>query len=189
MRRLVSSLALSLIVVVSLSLFAPAAVKLRPGPHKFRPVYASNEARIPVRIREQLRQPQQAAQRDGTRWSLEADSLVRGSLPRVRLSFGDGLPVGGLRAIAIATDGAVWAGGREGLVRYQNRPQAWDRWQYFGGRRYLPSDEVTALAAGAAGSIWVQTSAGVSHIEFRRFTLADKAAYFERRIIERHKRH
>src|SRR2546423_7212291 len=189
MRRLTSSLAFSLVAVISLPLFAPAAVKLRPTPQKFRTFYATDEARIPVRIREQLRQPQQAAQRGGARWGLEADALVRESLPRVRLSFGDGLPVGRLRAIAIANDGAVWAGGREGLVRYQNRPQAWDRWQFFGGRRYLPSDEVTALAAGAAGSIWVQTSAGVSHIEFRRFTLADKAAYFERRVIERHKRH
>src|SRR2546423_5136897 len=189
MRRLTSSLAFSLVAVISLPLFAPAAVKLRPTPQKFRTFYATDEARIPVRIREQLRQPQQTAQRGGARWGLEAEALVRESLPRVRLSFGDGLPVGHLRAIAIATDGAVWAGGHEGLVRYQSRPQAWDRWQYFGGRRYLPSDEVTALAAGEAGSIWVQTSAGVSHIEFRRFTLADKAAYFERRIIERHKRH
>src|SRR2546423_7335659 len=110
MRRLVSSLALSLVVVVSLSLFAPAAVKLRPAPQKFRTFYASDEARIPVRIREQLRLPQQAAQRGGTRWSLEADALVRESLTRLRLSFGDGLPVGHLRAIAIATDRAVWAG-------------------------------------------------------------------------------
>jgi hypothetical protein len=53
----------------------------------------------------------------------------------------------------------------------------------------LPSDEVTSLAAGDAGSLWVQTTAGVSHIEFRRLTLAEKADYFERRIAVRHKRH
>jgi hypothetical protein len=91
--------------------------------------------------------------------------------------------------MAITTDGAVWAGGGEGLVRYQNSSHAWDRWQYFGGKRYLPSDEVISLAAGEAGSIWVKTSAGISHIEFRPLTLADKAAQFERRIAERHKRH
>jgi hypothetical protein len=83
----------------------------------------------------------------------------------------------------------VWAGGAQGLVRYVNTSHPWDRWQFFGGKRYLPSDEVTSLVAGDAGSIWVQTSAGISHIEFRRLTLEDKAAYFERRIAERHKRH
>ena len=103
-----------------------------------------------------------------------------------RLSFKSGLPVGGLRAVAIATDGAVWAGGNEGLVRFQARPHPWDRWQYFAGRRYLPSDDVLALAAGEGGSIWVRTSAGVSHIEFRRMTLAEKAVLFEERIERRH---
>jgi len=97
--------------------------------------------------------------------------------------------VGGLRAIAITTDGAAWAGGDEGLVRYVETSQVGDKWQYFGGKRYLPSDLVSSLAAGDAGSIWVKTSAGVSHIEFRRLTLADKAAYFEERIAERHRRH
>ncbi|MFY9573478.1 MAG: hypothetical protein WAV20_18940, partial [Blastocatellia bacterium] len=129
------------------------------------------------------------ARRGSARWTIEEDALIRNSVPRVRLSFDDGLPVGGLRVIAITTDGAVWAGGDKGLVRYEDSPNAWDRWQYFGGQRYLPSDDVTSLAAGEAGSIWVQTPAGVSHIQFRRFTLADKAAYFERRIAERHKRH
>src|SRR5581483_1146558 len=185
MRRLISSLALTAIL---LPLIAPAAVWLHPTPQKFRTFYASDDARIPAHIREQLRAPQRSAQR-GTRWRIEADALIRESLPALRLSFAQGLPIGRLRAMAIATDGAVWAGGDEGLVRYQNRPDAWDRWQYFAGRRYLPADEVTAIAAGAAGSVWVHTSAGVSHIEFRPLTLADKAASFERRVLERHKRH
>ncbi len=109
------------------------------------------------------------------RISAAAAPLIRSRLAR-RSSAGDG-------------NRDRWGGGDEGLVRYQDRPDAWDRWQYFAGRRYLPSDEVTAIAAGTAGSIWVQTSAGVSHIEFRPLTLADKAAAFERRILERHKRH
>jgi hypothetical protein len=96
----------------------------------------------------------------------------------------------------------VWAGGDQGLVRYAARSLAsggsyvlrtslrdWDTWQYFGGKRYLPSDDVISLAAGETGSIWVRTSSGISHIEFRTLTLADKAEYFERRIAERHKRH
>jgi len=201
MRRLV----FGLIVMMAAQVAAPATVKLRATPQKFRAFYSISDARIPISIRNQLAKPARTARRAGARWTIETDALIRtsflaqgsfsgaqgggDSVPRARLSFDDGLPVGGLRAIAITTDGAVWAGGDEGLVRYADSSHAWDRWQYFGGKRYLPSDEVTSLAPGEAGSVWVETSAGISHIEFRRLTLADKAAYFERRIAERHKRH
>ena len=184
---------------------APSGVKLRATPQKFREFCALDDPRIPISIRNQLAKPARTARRGSAHWTLETDALVGTaietsraqragssaphSVPRARLSFDDGLPVGGLRALAITTDGAVWAGGDQGLVRYVDSPHAWDRWQYFGGKRYLPSDEVTSLAAGEAGSIWVQTSAGISHIEFRRLTLAEKAAHFERRLAERHKRH
>jgi hypothetical protein len=192
-------------------MFAQAAalptVKLRATPQKFRTFYSISDPRIPISIRNQLAKPAQSARKGSATWTIEKDALIRTSsakrpgtsgphsVSRTRLSFDDRLPVGGLRALATATDGAVWAGGDQGLVRYEDtsrapdRSNAEDRWQYFGGQRYLPSDEVTSLAAGEAGSIWVQTSAGISHIEFRRLTLADKAAYFERRIAERHKRH
>jgi hypothetical protein len=189
MRRLTSVVALSLIVAALLPLVVLAQVRLRATPQKFRTVYLSDDPRIPMRIRAQLRHPQQRAERSSTQWKLEADALIRETPPTARLSFNDGLPVGRLRAITIATDGAVWAGGDEGLVRYQPGRDDWQRWQFFGGRRYLPSDEVMAIAAGKAGSVWVQTSAGVSHIEFRPMTLAAKADYFEQRIAARHKRH
>jgi hypothetical protein len=189
MRHLVSSLILGLLAAMLPAAAAPATVKLRATPQKFRSFYASEDARIPIHIRNRLAAPQRVAHRGGIRWRLETDALIRDSFPQARLSFADGLPVDGLRAIAITTDGAVWAGGDRGLVRYHNSPHAWDRWQYFGGRRFLPSDEIIALVAGEAGAIWVQTRAGVSHIEFQMMTLVDKAAYFERRIAERHKRH
>jgi hypothetical protein len=208
MRHLASYLVFGLIALVIVEGVAPATVRLLATPQKFREFYAINDPRIPLSIRNELAKPARTARRGSARWTIETDTLVRTaigtsraqragesltqarhSLPQARLSFDDGLPVGGLRAIAIATDGAVWAGGGEGLVRYVDSSHSGDRWQYFGGKRYLPSDEVTSLAAGEAGSIWVQTSAGISHIEFRLLTLADKAAYFERRIAERHKRH
>ncbi len=201
MRHRSSSLVFGLIVVILAQAAALAGVKLRATPQKFREFYSIDDARIPISIQNQLSNPARTARKGKARWTIETDALIRtpiekssargagDSVPQARLSFDDGLPVGGLRAIAITTDGAVWAGGGEGLVRYVDSSHAWDRWQYFGGKRYLPSDEVTSLAAGEAGSIWVQTSEGVSHIEFRRLTLADKAAHFERRIAERHKRH
>jgi hypothetical protein len=189
MRHFASSLVFGLIVMIFAQAAPPAAVKLRATPQKFREFYAFDDARIPISIRNQLAKPARTARRGSARWAIETGALVQDLVPQARLSFDEGLPVGGLRVIAITTDGAVWAGGDEGLVRYVDSSHAWDRWQYFGGKRYLPSDEVSSLVAGEAGSIWVQTSAGISHIEFRRLTLADKAAYFERRIAERHKRH
>ena len=201
MRRLASSLVFGLLVTIFAQAAAAAIVRPRATPQKFREFYAIDDARIPIGVRNQLAKPARTVRRRGTQWTIEKDALIRtptgmlraqaagDSVPRARFSFDDGLPAGGLRAIAITTDGAVWAGGDQGLVRYVNASHPWDRWQYFGGKRYLPSDEVISLAAGDAESIWVQTSAGISHIEFRRLTLAEKAAYFERRIAERHKRH
>jgi hypothetical protein len=189
MRHLAWSLIFGLIVATFPPHAALAAVRLRATPQKFRTFYANGDARVPAHIRDELQQPRRSARRGRHMWSLETDALVRDSVPRARLSFGEGLPLDRLRAMAITTDGAVWAGGDEGLIRYHNSPHPWDRWQYFGGKRYLPADEVLALAAGEAGSIWVRTPAGISHIEFRPLTLADKAEHFERRIAERHKRH
>ena len=177
------------IAIALLAQSAVALVKLRATPQKFRTFYSVDDARIPSNIRKQLSEPSQSAMRAGTRWTIEPDALIRNSGSRLRLSFDDGLPVGRLRAIGIATDGAVWAGGDEGLVRYTDSVDDWDKWQYFGGKRYLPSDEIISLAPGQAGSIWVRTSLGVSHIEFRSLRLAEKAAYFEKRLNDRHKRH
>jgi hypothetical protein len=189
MRHFASSLVFGLFVTMGAQAAGPAVVKLRATPQKFRAFYAIEDVRIPTGVRNQLTKPARIARRGNVRWTIETDALVRNTVPQARLTFNDGLPVGALRAIAITTDGAVWAGGDDGLVRYVHGSHAWDTWQYFGGKRYLPSDAVTSLAAGEAGSVWVQTSAGISHIEFRRLTLADKAAYFERRIAARHRRH
>lgn len=178
-----------LLTALSFSSITPGAVRLRATPQKFRTFYSTDDARIPPGIRARLVEPARTAAVGRERWRVEADAIIRESAPKLRLSFSSGLPVGGLRAIAVASDGAVWAGGGEGLVRYQSSPHPWDRWQYFGGKRYLPSDEVLALAAGDNGSVWARTAAGISHIEFRWMTLAEKAAHFEDRIGRRHKRH
>jgi hypothetical protein len=206
MLKLITSTATCLCLVLQITLQAQSAVRLRATPHKFRTFYSTNNVLIPGNILRSLANPSKKARGRGVDWSVEPDALVQcpseGLTPAAlatgvkRLSYAEGLPVGDLRVIAVATDGAVWAGGDQGLVRYGDEASAppnffapWDRWQYFGGWRYLASDQVTALAAGEAGSMWVQTPAGVSHLEFRPITLADKAAYFDQRISERHKRH
>ena len=98
-------------------------------------------------------------------------------------------PTGDLTAIAVASDGAVWYGTSQGVVRVDLMAGTRDRHQYFAGKRYLPDDEVLRLAADLSAGMWVRTRTGVSHIELRPMTLMAKAAVFEKRIHERHDRH
>jgi len=58
----------------------------------------------------------------------------------------------------------------------------------YAGRRWLPDDEVLALAADADGSVRVRTASGACRIAFRALTLEEKAAHYERLTDERHVR-
>lgn len=99
------------------------------------------------------------------------------------------LPVGGITATARATDGATWIGTTQGLVRLDFSAPERDRRQYLAGLRYLPDDQVRQILPDAQGGVWVRTGTGVSRIELRPMTLAQKAAWFEQRIHARHDRY
>ena len=110
-------------------------------------------------------------------------------VPAALLEPAAALPVGDVTAIAVASDGAAWYGTKEGLVRTDPKAGERDRNQYFGGKRYLPDDEVVRLAPDGAAGMWVRTKTGVSHIELRPMTAEAKAELFEERIRLRHDRH
>ena len=99
------------------------------------------------------------------------------------------VPTGSFTCAAIASDGARWSGTRTGVIREDTAADALDRHQYFAGKRYLPDDDVRNLAPDDSGGMWVRTRTGVSHIELRLMTLEQKAAYFERRVHQRHDRY
>jgi hypothetical protein len=99
------------------------------------------------------------------------------------------LPVGGVTAAAAASDGAVWLGTTQGLMRLDVAAPERDRRQFLAGRRYLPDDRVVQVVPDAAGGVWARTATGVSHLELRPLTLAQKADHFEQRIRARHDRH
>ena len=99
------------------------------------------------------------------------------------------LPLGNITATARSSDGATWLGTTQGLVRLDFTATERDRRQYFAGKRYLPDDNVEQLAADGQGGIWARTRTGVSHIEFKPMTLAQKADIFEKRIRQRHDRY
>ena len=97
---------------------------------------------------------------------------------------------GAMPATATATDGAIWQASSDGgLVRIDPKARPEDRSQYFAGKRYLPDDRVHAIVPDRAAGVWVRTETGISHIELRPMTLAEKAAYFEARVRERHDRY
>jgi hypothetical protein len=99
------------------------------------------------------------------------------------------LPVGAVTVSALATDGAVWLGTTQGLMRLDFSAPERDRRQYFAGLRYLPDDHVVHAVPDPARGVWVRTATGVSHLELRPMTLARKAEHFEQRIRDRHDRH
>ena len=157
--------------------------------HRAPTPYPVDQSSIPAPIRRGLEHAQTTAESGATRWRLEPAALVRVEPDAVRLDAAAGLPLAGLRAVAVASDGAVWAGGSGGVVRFTGRSHPWERWQVFSGRRYLPSDDVVALARGDAGAMWVRTAAGVSHLRLVALSLDDKAVQVEQRLRARHIRH
>lgn len=83
----------------------------------------------------------------------------------------------------LTTLGAVtWLGTRRGLIRLEGA-----EWDYYANRRWLPDDEVLAVAA-TGDAVYALTPAGVGCIYTQMMTLEEKAAYFEDRIQKRHYR-
>jgi hypothetical protein len=116
-------------------------------------------------------------------------SLTDAAVPSGLRSNAIPLPVGGITAIVRATDGAVWLGTTQGLMRVDFAAPERDRRQYFAGQRYLPDDVVEQLLPDEHSGVWVRCRTGVSHIELRPMTLAQKAEFFEKRIRARHDRY
>ncbi len=100
------------------------------------------------------------------------------------LSGIDGLAYEDVHCIALGRDDQRWFGTTRGAIRLRD-----GRWSYFYNRRWMPGEVVHDVALGDDGSAWLATDGGVSHIESRPMTMADKAALMEETIEARHKRH
>lgn len=81
----------------------------------------------------------------------------------------------------------LWLATPHGAILFMPSAPAAERRYLFAGRRYLADDEVLGLAPDASGA-WIRTHTGVSRIELRPYTLAEKAAYFDDRLARRHMR-
>jgi hypothetical protein len=100
-----------------------------------------------------------------------------------RLGRQDGMPYEVMTCLHLAANGDVWGGTPEGAWRLRD-----GQFRYFWGRRWLPGNKVSAVWTDAKGRAWLDTDAGVSCIEERPTTLAQKAAHFDRTTQERHNR-
>jgi len=90
----------------------------------------------------------------------------------------DGLPYEDVRCLARGFDGDLWAGTSRGAIR-----QTGGQFHYFAGQRWLPSDQVNAIAVSGK-SVLIATDGGLGIIDYEPYTLAKKAAYYEKEIEE-----
>jgi hypothetical protein len=95
----------------------------------------------------------------------------------------EGLPVLDVRTITPGPDGSVWFGTPQGAARLLD-----GKWRYYAGKRWLPDDRVNEIAVDQNGDAWIATQGGVVWIEYRKMTLARKAAHYEEITAARHNR-
>jgi len=93
----------------------------------------------------------------------------------------EGLPYSDFTFAAAARE--PWFATRIGAIRYDGRD-----FRYRQGQRYLPHDEVRALALAPNGDAWFATAGGVGVIRFQTTTLAEKARFLEDEIDKYHRR-
>lgn len=72
----------------------------------------------------------------------------------------------------------LWIGSNRGAMR-----NVGDTYQYFGYQRWLPDGRVNAVAAGGH-AVYIATDGGLGVIDYEPYTLAKKAAYYERWLEE-----
>ncbi len=94
----------------------------------------------------------------------------------------DGLPYNDFTSIDVAPDGRLWLGTTKGAIHFDG-----NHWAYRAGKRWLPNVEVRDVAATADGA-WIATAGGVSHIQFKPMTFAEKAKFYEDEIDQYHRR-
>jgi streptogramin lyase len=108
---------------------------------------------------------------------------VRAGNRRVEtLTTDDGLSSAWVTSIDRSPEGVMWVGTPVGVVRYDREGRHSLRFS----RRWLLDDRINDVAFDNAGNAWVATAGGVSAIKRRRMTLAAKADYFYRVLMERH---
>src|SRR5689334_15774940 len=132
---------------------------------------------------------------EGTALAFDGDTMLVGTrhgfyglhlkTGRKTFSSPSRLPVAEVTCLAPSPDG-VWVGTSRGAYHWG---AADGRIRYYASRRWLLDDAVVDLALDPDGHLLVLTQTGLNKIEFQRMTLAEKAAFYERKIRQRHIRY
>jgi hypothetical protein len=116
----------------------------------------------------------------GSRLCLATDrgvGVLRG-MALTTLRGEDGLPYEDTSCLAEGFDAELWIGTTRGAIR-----QTGKEFHYFGAENWLPADQVNAIAV-ADHDVYIATNGGLAIIHYEPYTLAKKAAFYERRLDE-----
>lgn len=91
------------------------------------------------------------------------------------------LPATEITTVA-TVNGKVWFGTTKGA--FSLRPDG--KYDYYNGERWLPGNQVTAIAEGPKNSVLILTTEGLGKICFKSMTLHDKAVFYEDQVRTRH---
>jgi hypothetical protein len=89
-----------------------------------------------------------------------------------------GLPYDDTTCLAQGFDGDLWIGTARGAVR-----KVGGEFQFFGAENWLPGEHVNDIAVNDR-TVYIATNAGLGIVRYEPYTLAKKAAYFERALDE-----
>jgi len=95
-----------------------------------------------------------------------------------------GLPYDQVTSLFVNTkDSELWIGTTSGAIR--RNPVDFN---YYNGRRWIPSSYVYQVLLDSNGFVWICTDNGIGRIEFKSWTLEDKAETYEQAVYQRHDR-
>jgi hypothetical protein len=95
----------------------------------------------------------------------------------------EGLPYDDFTTMSAGEDGVVWFGTKIGAIRKSDKG-----WNYRQGLRWVPDDNIAAIAVDGSGNAWFATAKGLGQLERRPMTFAEKAEFFENEIDKFHRR-
>lgn len=94
------------------------------------------------------------------------------------LNGDDGMPYEDATCLAVGFDHDVWIGTKRGAIRMIKND-----WQFFGAQLWLPDNHVNEIAVDGH-TTYIATDGGLGVIRYEPYTLAKKAAFYERHIDE-----
>ena len=123
---------------------------------------------------------------EGTVWVGTTDGIIvlRDGKPDRVIGKAEGMPVKGVGKIVFAPNGDIWLS--HGVAASRRRGSDW---RYYSPYTWFPSGSLNSLAVGPDGTVWFATYQGISRLETKMMTLAEKADIFEQQMANLHVRH